>query len=125
MKEILPANHGLPAYEWDFERHTGPDRLRLRDHGNEVITGLVLLHAFETSLGRPRGESYRPVLTTMMDRLLASANDDGMFYNEIRCSDLTPIDKRISETMPSTSRSSPALDGRDGCASITPATVAR
>jgi hypothetical protein len=97
VKEILPANHGLPAYEWDFERHTGPDRLRLRDHGNEVITGLVLLHALETSLGRPRGESYRPVLTTMMDRLLASANADGMFYNEIRCSDLTPIDKRISD----------------------------
>ena len=97
VQEILPANHGLPAYEWNFERHTGPDRLRLRDHGNEVITGLVLLHALETSLGRPRGESYRPVLTTMMDRLLASANADGMFYNEIRCSDLTPIDTRISD----------------------------
>jgi hypothetical protein len=97
VEEILPANHGLPAYEWDFERHAGPDRLRLRDHGNEVITGLVLLHALETSLGRPRAASYRPVLTTMIDRLLASANADGMFYNEIRCSDLSPIDKRISD----------------------------
>lgn len=97
VEEILPANHGLPAYEWDFDRRTGPDRLRLRDHGNEVIVGLVLLHALESSLGRPRAQSYRPVLATMIDRVLASANADGMFHNEIRCSDLTPIDKGISD----------------------------
>jgi len=97
VEEILPASHGLPAYEWDFERHAGPDRLRLRDHGNEVMVGLVLLHALETALGRPRAESYRPVLAKMIDRVLASANADGMFYNEIRCSDLAPIDTGISD----------------------------
>jgi hypothetical protein len=97
VEEILPASHGLPAYDWDFERHTGPDRLRLRDHGNEVIVGLVLLHALETSLGRPRAATYRPVLARMIDRVLESANGDGMFYNEIRCSDLAAIDKGISD----------------------------
>jgi hypothetical protein len=97
VEEILPASHGLPAYDWDFDRHAGPDRLRLRDHGNEVIIGLVLLHALETSLGRPRRDSYRAVLGTMIDRLLASTNPDGMFFNEIRCSDLTPLDKGISD----------------------------
>jgi hypothetical protein len=97
VKEILPASHGLPAYDWDFERHAGPDRLRLRDHGNEIIVGLVLLHALETSLGSARAESYRPVLAKMIDRLLESANGDGMFYNEIRCSDLAPLDKGISD----------------------------
>lgn len=97
VEEILPASHGLPPYEWDFKGRTGPDRLRLRDHGNEIIVGLVLLHALETSLGRPRAESYRPVLAKMIDRVLASANADGMFYNEIRCSDLTPLDKGISD----------------------------
>jgi hypothetical protein len=97
IEEILPASHGLPAYDWNFERHTGPDRLRLRDHGNEVIVGLVLLHALENALGRPRAESYRPALARMIDRVLASANADGMFYNEIRCSDLAPIDKGISD----------------------------
>jgi hypothetical protein len=97
IEEILPASHGLPAYDWDFERHTGPDRLRLRDHGNEIIVGLVLLHALETSLGLPRGESYRPVLAKMIDRVLASANGDGMFYNEIRCSDLAPLNNGISD----------------------------
>jgi hypothetical protein len=97
VEEILPANHGLPAYEWDFERQTGPDRLRLRDHGNEVIVGLVLLHALENARGRPRAASYRPVLAAMIDRVLASANADGMFYNEIRCSDLAPLDKGLSD----------------------------
>jgi hypothetical protein len=33
----------------------------------------------------------------MIDRVLASANADGMFYNEIRCSDLAPIDTGISD----------------------------
>ena len=97
VEEILPNNHGLPAYEWDFDRRTGPDRLRLRDHGNEVIVGLVLLHALEASLGRPRAETYRPVLARMIDRVLASANADGMFFNEIRCSDLAPLNKGISD----------------------------
>ena len=97
VEEILPASHGLPAYDWDFDKHAGPDRLRLRDHGNEVIIGLVLLHALETSLNRPRAAAYKPVLARMIDRVLASANEDGMFYNEIRCSDLAPLDKGISD----------------------------
>lgn len=97
VEEILPASHGLPPYEWDFERRAGPDRLRLRDHGNEIIVGLVLLHALESSLGRPRAQSYRPALAKMIDRVLASANADGMFYNEIRCSDLAPLNKGISD----------------------------
>jgi hypothetical protein len=97
VEEVLPGSHGLPAYDWDFERHTGPDRLRLRDHGNEIIVGLVLLHALETSLDRPRAASYRPVLAKMLDRVIASANEDGLFYNEIRCSDLAPRDRGISD----------------------------
>ncbi len=97
VEEVLPGSHGLPAYDWDFERHTGPDRLRLRDHGNEIIVGLVLLHALETSLDRPRARTYRPVLANMLDRVIASANEDGLFYNEIRCSDLAPRDKGVSD----------------------------
>lgn len=97
IEEVLPGSHGLPAYEWDFTEHRGPDRLRLRDHGNEIIVGLVLLHALESSRGLPRASTYRPALGTMMDRLLASANEDGLFYNEIRCSDLKPLNAGISD----------------------------
>jgi hypothetical protein len=37
------------------------------------------------------------VLARMIDRVLASANADGLFYNEIRCSDLAPIDRGVSD----------------------------
>ena len=54
--EVLPRNHGLPGYTWDFTKHEGPDRMRLRDHGNEIVVGLALLHALESDRGA-RGAS--------------------------------------------------------------------
>ena len=57
--EVMPRNHGLPGYTWDFERHEGPDR--------------------------------------MLDLILESANADGMLYDEIRCSDLEPLDDDLSD----------------------------
>jgi hypothetical protein len=94
---VLPRNHGLPGYTWDFETHAGPDRMRLRDHGNEIVVGLVLLHALETELGGERAESYRAPLARMLDRILASANTDGMLFDEIRASDLEPRDRHLSD----------------------------
>lgn len=95
--EVLPANHGLPGYTWDFARHEGADRMRLRDHGNEIVVGLVLLHALESDLGGARAASYREPLGRMLDRILASANPDGMLYNEFRPSDLARLDERLSD----------------------------
>jgi hypothetical protein len=95
--EVLPANHGLPGYEWDFTRHAGPDRMRLRDHGNEIVVGLVLLEALESDRNGTRAASYREPLTRMLDRVLASANPDGMLYNEFRPSDLHALDEGLSD----------------------------
>jgi hypothetical protein len=95
--EVLPANHGLPGYEWDFTKHAGPDRMRLRDHGNEIVVGLALLHALESDRGGTRAASYREPLGRMLDRILASANPDGMLYNEFRPSDLAPLDRGLSD----------------------------
>ena len=97
IKEILPRNHGLPAYDWNFVKHAGTDRLRLRDHGNEVVVGLVLLYALEHDLGRDREPAYRAAIAKMLDRILASANQDGMLYDEIRPSDLQPLNRRLSD----------------------------
>ena len=97
IEEVLPANHGLPGYTWDFTRHEGPDRMRLRDHGNEIVVGLTLLHALESDGSRPRAASYRPAVGRMLDRILASANPDGMLYDEIRASDLEPLDRHLSD----------------------------
>jgi hypothetical protein len=95
--EVLPANHGLPGYEWDFSKHAGEDRMRLRDHGNEIVVGLALLHALESDRGGTRAASYRAPLGNMLDRILASANPDGMLYNEFRPSDLAALDRRLSD----------------------------
>lgn len=97
VREVLPRNHALPGYSWDFEKHEGPDRMRLRDHGNEIVVGLVLLQALERERGLPRGEAYREPLSRMLDRILASANPDGLLYNEFRPSDLQPLDRALSD----------------------------
>ena len=97
VKEVLPRNHDLPGYTWDFSKHEGPDRMRLRDHGNEMVVGLVLLEALEQEQGGARGTSYREPLERMLDRVLASANPDGLLYDEIRASDLLPLQERLSD----------------------------
>jgi hypothetical protein len=97
VEEVLPGNHGLPGYTWDFTKHEGPDRMRLRDHGNEIVVGLVLMHALEADRGGTRAQSYRAPLGRMLDRILASANPDGLLYDEIRASDLAPRDQRLSD----------------------------
>jgi hypothetical protein len=97
VREVLPRNHGLPGYTWDFGKHEGPDRMRLRDHGNEIVVGLVLLQAIEAERGGERAQSYREPLARMLDRILASANPDGLLYDEIRPSDLAPVETRLSD----------------------------
>ncbi len=97
VQEVLPRNHGLPGYSWDFTRHEGPDRMRLRDHGNEIVVGLELLFALESEGGGERAQSWRAPLARMLDRILASANPDGLLYDEIRPSDLAPQSQQLSD----------------------------
>lgn len=97
VREVLARNHGLPGYTWDFTKHEGPDRMRLRDHGNEIVVGLQLLHALESEQGGERGRTYREPLARMLDRILASANPDGLLYDEIQASDLAPRSQGLSD----------------------------
>jgi hypothetical protein len=71
--------------------------MRLRDHGNEIVVGLVLLHALETERGGERASSYRGPLGRMLDRILASANPDGLLHDEIRPSDLAAVTEHLSD----------------------------
>jgi hypothetical protein len=63
IEEVLPGSGGVPGHTWNFETHTGAPRLRLRDHGNETIVGLVMLFALEHQLGSARAQSYRPAIS--------------------------------------------------------------
>ena len=97
VEEVLPGSGGVPGYTWDFKAHTGVRRLRLRDHGNETIVGLTLLYALEQQIKSGRAEKYRPAIKNMLDRVLASANDDGLLYNEVNVDTLEPIDRGLSD----------------------------
>jgi len=79
LRDVLPRNDYLP--------HT-----RLRDHGNEAIVGLVLLHALYSEMGLGGIEHDRAVIRRMLDRVLASANADGMLFNDVR-----KTDERLSD----------------------------
>jgi len=93
IEEVLPGNGGVPASRWNFTTHSGDGRLRLRDHGNETVVGLTMLFTLEHALQTPRAERYAPVIQRMLDRILASANGDGLLYNEIDAAALHPLDE--------------------------------
>jgi hypothetical protein len=97
LEEVLPLNHGVPALEWDFAARRGDGRLRLRDHGNETIVGLALLAALEDDLGSPRAARTREAVARMLDRVLESANPDGLLYNVVDPATLKPLDERLSD----------------------------
>jgi hypothetical protein len=97
VDEVLPGNHGLPSKEWDFTKHTGDGRLRLRDHGNELVVGLVLQYTNERRWQGARAAKWQPVIARMLDRILQSANADGLLFNEVDAATLQPIDKGLSD----------------------------
>jgi hypothetical protein len=86
LADVLPQNHGLPGA-----------RVRLRDHGNEIVVGLVLLYALEQQRGTPRAKAQRAVIARMLDRILESANEHGMLYDEIDAATLKPVRTTFSD----------------------------
>ncbi|MEK7752799.1 MAG: hypothetical protein AAB654_12835 [Acidobacteriota bacterium] len=97
IEEVLPGTHGVPASVWDFQKHSGDTRLRLRDHGNEMVVGLSMLYALENYHRTARAEKYRPAIAKMLDRIIASANPDGLLYNEVNAATLEPTNKNLSD----------------------------
>jgi hypothetical protein len=85
------------ADAWLFDLLPASPKLRLRDHGNETVVGLTLLFALESERGTPHAARYRPAIQEMLDRILASANPDGMLYNEIDWKTLQPVNTGLSD----------------------------
>ena len=97
IEEVLPGNHGVPSGKWDFHTHRGDGQLRLRDHGNETVVGLVLQYALENYRHTPRAQKWRPAIARMLDRILESANPDGMLYDQVDAATLKPASQRLSD----------------------------
>jgi hypothetical protein len=72
--------------------------LRLRDHGNEVVSGLTELYATVLKVRPAKAAAYRAPLHEMLDRILAvGRNEDGLFYNVIDPRGGRPVDAHIAD----------------------------
>jgi len=97
LDEVVPGSHGVPSGKWDFTAHTGDQHLRLRDHGNELVVGLVLQFANEHYWRSPRAVKWQPAIKAMLDRILESANPDGLLYDEVDTETLKPFRETLSD----------------------------
>ena len=72
--------------------------LRLRDHGNEVVSGLTELYATLVKVQPAKAAQYRAPIHEMLDRILAvGRNEDGLFYNVIDPRAGTPTDAKVAD----------------------------
>jgi hypothetical protein len=72
--------------------------LRLRDHGNEVVSGLTELYATLLKVEPAKAATYRAPIHEMLDRILeVGRNSDGLFYNVIDPRAGKPTDAHIAD----------------------------
>ena len=85
LEEVLPKTRGVPPRTWDFRRgRLETDQAQLRDHGNEVVAGLIEFHLIETLRGEPEVALHRSQIRAMLDRLLQiGRNPDGLWKSTI------------------------------------------
>jgi hypothetical protein len=85
LELALPSTDWLPTRTWDFKRkRPSTQHLQLRDHGNEVVAGLVEFHLIETVRGEPRASEHGAQLRAMLDRLLeVGRSPEGLWKSEI------------------------------------------
>ena len=98
--EILPRTGYLPPTFWDFDRGQPLEQeVRLRDHGSEIIPGLVELYLLEKELGRPQAAQYRESLQSMLEAVLANGRtEDGLWYSIIDLETGQPISRGVIDT---------------------------
>ena len=97
LEQALPSTGGVPTRTWDFARgKSNTDVVQLRDHGNEMVAGLVEFHLIETIRGGPRVALHRTQIRTMLNRLLEiGRTEDGLWKSAI---DLQS-GKRLKDTL--------------------------
>lgn len=75
------------------------DRLRLRDHGCEIVSGLTELYATVHFARAEKKKTYREPLHAMLDRILeVGRNEDGLFYDAVDPQTGEVLDEGIADT---------------------------
>lgn len=106
VSQMLPANHGLPAQVYDYEKDT-PLRafVQIRDHGNELLVGLseayaLAVHRAEAGDAnwRDRADRWSAPLANMYSTILEHARTpDGLLVGSIDPATLQPRDANASD----------------------------
>lgn len=74
-------------------------KLRLRDHGGEIVLGLCELYATLHFACPEKQQKYKPTLYSMLNRILeCGRNEHGMFYDEINPNDCSVVTKHLADT---------------------------
>lgn len=74
-------------------------KIRLRDHGGEIVLGLCELYATLHFTDINKKNRYKPALYRLMDKILeCGRNEHGMFYDEINPQNCTIISKHLADT---------------------------
>jgi hypothetical protein len=72
--------------------------LRLRDHGNEIVSGLTEFYAAMAAADPAAAPRYREPMHAMLDRILeVGRNADGLFYNVIDPRAGTPVNDGVAD----------------------------
>jgi hypothetical protein len=72
--------------------------LRLRDHGNEIVSGLTEFYATVSKVSPAQAARYREPMHAMLDRILdVGRNEDGLFYNVIDPRAGKPVNDGIAD----------------------------
>ena len=83
VEDMLPRTNWLPVHEWNFveDEPIGRRRLRLSDHGNEIVAGLIGWHLIESVRAAPDAPAHRVTIRRMLDRMLDKGrNRNGLWY---------------------------------------------
>lgn len=74
-------------------------RLRLRDHGCEIVAGLSEVYAAVSYANPAKKKQWQPYMHEILDSVLAKGrNEDGLFYNEVNPVTGEIIDKGVADT---------------------------
>ncbi len=99
-KEYLDWAIEIADYYLLTEMHpNNSKKLRLRDHGCEIIQGICELYATLHYVDPAKKEQYKKPLYALLDRiLLKDRNEDGFFHNEFNPVTGAVIDPQIADT---------------------------
>jgi hypothetical protein len=99
-KEYLDWAAEIADYYLNDERlpTIGLDRLRIRDHGCEIISGLCEVYLAASYAMPEKRVQWRKYIHLMLDRILeVGRNEDGLFYDEVNPKTGEVISPRLAD----------------------------